>query len=86
MSRSKWKGGFLAPALLKKSKKINKIKRIWSRNSVISRNFLNQKVMVHGGKGFRFVSITEDKLGLKFGEFSFTRKKVKKNIIKKKKK
>jgi len=42
---------------------------------------------VHNGKEFKNVVVTREKLGYKFGEFSFTRKyKVKQNLTQKKKK
>jgi len=76
------------PVLKIKNKKTNdnesKIK-IWSRNSVIPSNFLNKTVWVYTGNIFRKVVITKEKIGFKFGEFSFTRvKKKKKSKIKKK--
>jgi len=41
---------------------------------------------VHNGKEFKNVVVTREKLGYKFGEFSFTRKyNVKQKLAKKKK-
>lgn len=86
MSRAKWKGMY-CPVLTVTNKKINnnesKIK-IWSRNSVIPVKFLNKTVWVYTGKIFRKVIITKEKLGYKFGEFSFTRVKNQKKKVKKK--
>lgn len=84
MSRSKWKGAFIPRFLLKKDvKKVLKPITIWSRSSVISSSFLNKKVLVHNGKTFRPFYIKETHFGLKFGEFSFTRKLKKKNAFRK---
>jgi small subunit ribosomal protein S19 len=85
MSRSKWKGPFLQNFLLKNNKK----NYIWSRNSVITTKFLNKNVFIHNGKEFKKIFITREKIGFKFGQFSFTKKyikKIKKTINYKKKK
>lgn len=84
MSRSRWKHFFVESSVLKK--KI--LKKIWSRNSVITDFFVNKRVLVHSGKEFKSILISQDKVGLKFGEFVYTRKNKtanKKNIKKKKK-
>jgi len=48
---------------------------------------LGQTVFVYNGKEFKNVVITREKLGFKFGEFSFNRKyNVKQKSLKKKKK
>jgi len=85
MSRSRWKHFFVESSVLKK----NILKKIWSRNSVITDFFVNKRVLIHSGKEFKSILISQDKVGLKFGEFVYTRKKKrtnKKNIKKKKKK
>jgi small subunit ribosomal protein S19 len=85
MSRSKWKGPFIQTFLLKNNKK----NYIWSRNSIITTKFLNKNIFVHNGKEFKKIFITREKIGFKFGEFSFTKKytkKIKKSINIKKKK
>jgi small subunit ribosomal protein S19 len=74
MSRSKWKGSFLNKDTLDKKKNI----QIWSRSSVISKNFLNKRVAVYNGKSFIFLFIKDKHIGFKFGYFSFTRKFLKK--------
>jgi len=75
------------PALTVKNKKTNnkffKIK-IWCRNSVIPSKFVNKVVWVYNGKTFRKLVVTKEKLGFKFGEFSFTRVKNQKKKTKKK--
>jgi small subunit ribosomal protein S19 len=78
MSRSKWKGGFLQKSLFKKTTIKDPVKKVWSRDVTIPNSLLNSKVLVHTGNSFRFVFINRDKLGLKFGEFAFTRKRINK--------
>ena len=74
MGRSSWKGPFVDSYILRRTKrKLNNLK-IWSRNSVIPESLLGKTVLVHNGKDFKNVVITREKLGFKFGEFSFTRK------------
>jgi small subunit ribosomal protein S19 len=67
--RSIWKGPFLNLNLLKKKTKI------WSRNSIITPQFLNKKIKIYNGSQFISTTITEEKIGHKFGEFALTRKK-----------
>lgn len=81
MTRAKWKGPYLDWYTLNK-KKINP--KLWCRSSIIPRSFLNTVVSVYNGREFKRVTVTPDKLGFKFGDFSYTRKFILK--IKKKKK
>ena len=89
MSRSRWKHFFVESSVLKKNiSKKNILKKIWSRKSVITDFFINKRVLIHSGKEFKSILISQDKVGLKFGAFVYTRKKKttnKKNIKKKKK-
>ena len=71
MSRSKWKGHFVDTSF---NGVIKKNLKVWSRRSTIPFNFIGMYVLVHNGKEFRKVYITREKVGLKFGEFAFTRK------------
>jgi small subunit ribosomal protein S19 len=82
MSRSKWKGFYT----LKNINTKKKILKIWCREAIITSNLLNKKVYIHTGKIFRPTFITQAKIGFKFGEFAFTRKKVVKRTFNKKKK
>jgi small subunit ribosomal protein S19 len=68
MSRSIWKGFYLHSKIfnLKKHK-------IWSRSSTIPSCLIGKKVLIYNGKNFRQILITREKVGFKFGEFSFTR-------------
>jgi small subunit ribosomal protein S19 len=81
MSRSTWKGPFIAKSLLKNNNK--KSIKIWSRASTISSSFLNKRVLIYTGNCFRSTLIQKEKIGLKFGEFAFTRKRRIKKVIKK---
>ena len=71
MTRSKWKGPYVEANLFKENKKN---KKIWTRSSTIPGFLIGENVLVHNGREFKRLSITRDKIGFKFGEFSFTRK------------
>ena len=78
MTRSIWKGPFVEPTLLKKAQSaINSGKKevikTWSRKSTIIPQFVGLKFGVHNGRKFVPVSITENMVGHKLGEFSPTR-------------
>ena len=78
MPRSAKKGPFVAHDLLKKVTKAletNSQKPIqtYSRGSCILPMFVGLKFLVHNGKSFIPVYVTEDMVGHKLGEFSPTR-------------
>ncbi len=78
MARSLKKGPFIDGHLLKRIEDMNaknekKVIRTWSRRSTISPEMVGHTVAVHNGKKFIPVYITENMVGHKFGEFSFTR-------------
>ena len=78
MSRSVWKGPFVDPSLLKKveKQKIESTKKpikTWSRNSTIIPDFVGIRLLIHNGKKFIPITISEDMVGHKLGEFSPTR-------------
>lgn len=81
MSRSKWKGPFVLE-YLKKIEKDRRVNQIVARNSEIIPSFINKKFLIHNGKSYSEIIITEDHVGHKFGEFAFTRSKF---VFKKKK-
>jgi small subunit ribosomal protein S19 len=86
MTRSAWKGPYVASSILKKvgAKRVKNF-QIWSRNSVIPEFLIGQTVSIHNGKEFKNVTITREKVGFKFGEFSPTRRyNIKKKPSKKK--
>lgn len=76
MSRSLKKGPFIDEKLQKKvaaAKRGDKIKT-WSRSSTISPEMVGLTFLVHNGKTFLEVYVTENMVGHKLGEFSLTRK------------
>ena len=78
MARSIWKGPFVDPSLIKKvekQKKVINMKPIktWSRNSTIIPEFVGVSFLIHNGRKFISITISEDMVGHKLGEFSPTR-------------
>ena len=78
MSRAIWKGPFVDPSLLKKvekSKSTNNPSPIktWSRKSTIIPDFIGLSFLIHNGKKFIPIKISEEMVGHKLGEFSPTR-------------
>jgi len=78
MSRSTKKGPFVAESLLVKVNKLNEQRakspiKTWSRASTIIPDFVGHTFEVHNGRTFAKVFVTEDMVGHKLGEFSFTR-------------
>ena len=78
MSRSLKKGPFTDDHLMKKVVDMNeknekKVVRTWSRRSTILPEFIGHTLAVHNGKKFIPVYVTENMVGHKLGEFSFTR-------------
>ena len=78
MSRSVWKGPFVDSYVLKKAEKSkesgrNEVIKIWSRRSTILPQFVGLTFGVYNGRKHIPVSISEDMIGQKFGEYSPTR-------------
>ena len=78
MSRSVWKGPFVDSYVLKKAERAqastrNEVIKIWSRRSTILPHFVGLTFGVYNGKKHIPVSVNEDMIGHKFGEFSPTR-------------
>jgi small subunit ribosomal protein S19 len=78
MSRSVWKGPFVEESLIKKvEKQKNDPKKMpiktWSRKSTIIPEFVGVSFLIYNGKKFIPVTISEDMVGHKLGEFSPTR-------------
>ena len=79
MTRGIWKGPFVHPSLLKK---VDKLKdkgksqpiKTWSRNSTIIPEFVGHSFLIHNGRSFIPITISEEMVGHKLGEFSPTRK------------
>ena len=78
MARSVWKGPFVEESLIKKVEKIKndpnkKPIKTWSRNSTIIPDFVGHSFMIHNGKSFIPITISEEMVGHKLGEFAPTR-------------
>ena len=77
MARGIWKGPFVHPSLLKKVDKLKSGNRkpikTWSRNSTIIPEFVGHSFLIHNGKNFIPITISEEMVGHKLGEFSPTR-------------
>ena len=78
MSRSVWKGPFVDPSLIKKVEKQKshsspKPIKTWSRRSTIIPEFIGISFLIHNGKKFIPIKISEEMVGHKLGEFSPTR-------------
>jgi small subunit ribosomal protein S19 len=78
MTRSLWKGPFVDGYLLKKAEaasasKRSEVVKIWSRRSTILPQFVGVTFGVHNGHKHVPVTVTEDMIGHKFGEFAPTR-------------
>jgi len=78
MSRSIKKGPYIDPKL---QKKVNNLKatnghdpiKTWARACTIPPDFVGCTFLVHNGKNFIKVYVTEDMVGHKLGEFSPSR-------------
>ena len=81
MSRSIKKGPYIDAKLLKKIAKVkqgdNVVIKTWARHSTISPQMVGFTIGVHNGREHIPVSIVENMVGHKLGEFSLTRKFVK---------
>ena len=78
MSRSVWKGPFVDESLIKKVDKLKnepnkKPIKTWSRNSTIIPDFVGKSFLIHNGKSFIPITISEEMVGHKLGEFAPTR-------------
>ena len=79
MTRGIWKGPFVHPSLLKKVDRLkDQSKRTpiktWSRNSTIIPEFVGHSFLIHNGRTFIPITVSEEMVGHKLGEFSPTRK------------
>ena len=78
MARSLKKGPFVDGHLRDKLEGLNarnekKVLRTWSRRSTVIPEMVGHTIAVHNGKKFIPVYVTENMVGHKLGEFSFTR-------------
>ena len=89
MGRSVAKGPFVDEPLRRKVEvalqtKDRKPIKTWSRRSTVTPEFLGLNFLVHNGKAFTPVYVTENMVGHKLGEFSPTRTFRKHGGVKKK--
>ena len=78
MSRAVWKGPFVEESLMKKVGKIKndpnkKPIKTWSRKSTIIPDFVGISFLIYNGKKFIPITVSEDMVGHKLGEFAPTR-------------
>ena len=78
MTRSVWKGPFVDITLIKKAEKLSQsgrkeVLKTWSRRSTILPQFVGLTFGVYNGRKHIPVSVSEDMIGQKFGEYSPTR-------------
>jgi len=78
MGRSLKKGPYVDEKLLSKVSKQSSSGshepiKTWARRSTIIPEFVGFTFMVHNGKAFNKVFVTEDMVGHKLGEFSLTK-------------
>ncbi len=79
MPRSLKKGPFVQQALLEKVDKMNDSKgpkrpiKTWARSSMITPDLVGHTFLVHNGKDFISVYVTENMVGHRLGEFALTR-------------
>src|ERR1700712_1147840 len=78
MARSVWKGPFVELSLLKKAQTAQETNarapiKTWSRRSTILPDFVGLTFSVYNGRKFVPVSVNEDMVGMKLGEFAPTR-------------
>ena len=78
MARAVWKGPFVEESLIKKVEKQKNVTnkkpiKTWSRKSTIIPDFVGISFLIYNGKKFIPITISEDMVGHKFGEFAPTR-------------
>ena len=78
MGRSLKKGPYINQKLLVKIDKMNdsgqkRPIKTWARASTVSPDYVGHTFLVHNGKDFISVFVTENMVGHRLGEFSLTR-------------
>ena len=78
MTRAVWKGPFVDGYLIKKAQKVSdsgrkEVIKTWSRRSTIIPQFVGLTFGVYNGQKFVPVTVGEQMVGHKLGEFSPTR-------------
>jgi len=78
MARSLKKGPFVHPSLAKHMARARpgdgKVIKTWARSSMITPEMIGYTFGVHNGRAFIDVTVSEDMVGHRLGEFSPTRK------------
>ncbi|HAF50210.1 MAG: small subunit ribosomal protein [Synergistaceae bacterium] len=79
MARSRKKGPYVDPKLLRKVEEMNesgkkRVIKTWSRRSTIVPSMIGHTIAVHNGKTHLPIYITEHMVGHKLGEFAPTRR------------
>ena len=78
MARAVWKGPFVEESLIEKVEKQKDVTnkkpiKTWSRKSTIIPDFVGTSFLIYNGKKFIPITISEDMVGHKLGEFAPTR-------------
>ena len=78
MARAVWKGPFVEESLIEKVEKQKNVTnkkpiKTWSRKSTIIPDFVGTSFLIYNGKKFIPITISEDMVGHKLGEFAPTR-------------
>ena len=78
MARAVWKAPFVEESLIKKVDRQKndpnkKPIKTWSRKSTIIPDFVGISFLIYNGKKFIAITVSEDMVGHKFGEFAPTR-------------
>ena len=78
MARAVWKGPFVEESLIKKVDRQKndpnkKPIKTWSRKSTIIPDFVGISLLIYNGKKFIAITVSEDMVGHKLGEFAPTR-------------
>lgn len=75
MSRSKWKGPYIGSENLETKNLKNQLTLMLPRNVEITPKLIGLTFKIHNGKEYQDVTVVEEMVGHKFGEFVFTRGK-----------
>jgi small subunit ribosomal protein S19 len=75
MSRSKWKGAYISSKLLESFNKTKKNHQtlVVPRNCEIVPKFVGSTFKIHNGKSYSEITVVDEMIGHKFGEFAPTR-------------
>jgi len=67
MARSIWKGPYTQVS--------RDTDYVWSRASCITPDMVGHRVLIHNGKSFVGLTVTQDMVGHRYGEFAATRRR-----------